>query len=66
MQGGHRSVVDGLSMHFYTDFRNSPEKVSTFEARGWYDVIREGLRTEDVIERHWAAMANTIPITTPN
>ena len=21
MQGGHRSVVDGLSMHYYTDFR---------------------------------------------
>lgn len=56
MQGGHRSVVDGLSVHYYTDFRNSPEKVAHFDARGWYDVLREGLRTESVIEQHWAAM----------
>jgi alpha-N-arabinofuranosidase len=61
MQGGHRSRVDGLSMHYYTDFRNSPEKVSTFNTRGWYDVIREGLRTETVIERHWELMARYDP-----
>ena len=53
---GHRSPVDGLSVHYYTDFRNTQEKVATFDARGWYDVIREGLRTEKVIEQHWAAM----------
>lgn len=58
---GHRSRVDGLSVHYYTDFRNSPEKVSTFDARGWYDVIREGLRTETVIEQHWAAMGKYDP-----
>ena len=57
MRGGHRATVDGLSVHFYTDFRNSSEKVTRFDARGWYDVIREGLRTESVVERHWAAMA---------
>src|SRR4051794_22195493 len=50
---GHHSPVDGLSVHYYTDFRNSPERVSTFDARGWYDVLREGLRTESVIEQHW-------------
>jgi alpha-N-arabinofuranosidase len=53
---GHKSAVDGLSMHFYTDFRNSPERVATFDARGWYDVIREGARIENVIEQHWSAM----------
>jgi alpha-N-arabinofuranosidase len=53
---GHKSVVDGLSVHFYTDFRNSPERVSTFEAQGWYDVIREGARIETVIEQHWAVI----------
>jgi alpha-L-arabinofuranosidase len=58
---GHRSPVDGLSVHYYTDFRNSPEKVSTFDARGWYDVLREGLRTETVIEQHWAAMGRYDP-----
>src|SRR5215470_10501453 len=61
MQGGHRSRVDGLSVHYYTDFRNSPERVSTFDARGWYEVIREGLRTETVIEQHWAAMGKYDP-----
>jgi alpha-L-arabinofuranosidase len=53
---GHRSPVDGLSVHYYTDFRNSPERVATFEAAGWYDVIREGSRIENVIEQHWAVM----------
>jgi alpha-L-arabinofuranosidase len=30
--------------------------VASFDARGWYDVIREGARIETVIEQHWAAM----------
>ena len=61
MQGGHRSVVDGLSMHYYTDFRTSPERVATFDAGGWYDVIREGARVETVIEQHWAVMGKYDP-----
>ena len=52
----HKAVVDGLSVHFYTDFRNKPERVATFDAKGWYDVLREGARIETVIEGHWAAM----------
>jgi len=54
---GHRSPIDGLSVHYYTDFRNSPEKVTSFDARGWFDVLREGLRTESVIEQHWAILS---------
>jgi alpha-N-arabinofuranosidase len=61
MQDGHHSRVDGLSVHFYTDFRNSPEKVASFDARGWFDVIREGARIETVIEQHWAAMTKYDP-----
>ena len=61
MQDGHHSRVDGLSVHFYTDVRNSQEKVTTFDARGWFDVIREGARIETVIEQHWAAMAKYDP-----
>jgi alpha-N-arabinofuranosidase len=61
MQGGHRSPVDGLSMHYYTDFRSSREKVATFNASGWYDVIREGLRTANVIETHWEIMGKFDP-----
>jgi len=58
---GHRSPVDGLSIHFYTDFRNTPEKVATFDVRGWWDVIREGARVEDVIKQHWAIMEKYDP-----
>jgi alpha-N-arabinofuranosidase len=58
---GHKSRVDGLSVHYYTDFRNSPEKVATFGAQGWYDVLREGMRIESVIEQHWAAIAKYDP-----
>ena len=35
--------------------------MATFDARGWYDVIREGLRTETVIERHWDLMGKYDP-----
>ena len=53
---GHHSRVDGLSVHYYTDFRQTQEKVATFDARGWYDVLRKGARIEDVITQHWAAL----------
>jgi len=56
MAEGHRSRVDGLSVHYYSDFRNTPEQVASFDASGWYDVVRKGFGTEDVIEQHWAAM----------
>ncbi len=58
---GHGVPLDGLSVHFYTDFRNSPEKIATFDARGWFDVIREGVRIEDVINQHWAIMEKYDP-----
>ena len=51
MGDGHRSRVDGLSVHYYSDFRNSPERVASFEARGWYDVIHKAFATEEVIEQ---------------
>jgi alpha-N-arabinofuranosidase len=56
MQGGHRSQVDGFSLHFYTDFRNNKTRVADFKAADWYAVLLEGLRTEAVIEAHWQAM----------
>jgi alpha-N-arabinofuranosidase len=56
MGEGHRSRVDGLSVHYYSDFRNTPERVASFDASGWYDVIRKGFATENVIEQHWSAM----------
>ena len=59
--GGHRSRIDGLSIHYYTDFRKSQERVSTFDAGGWFDVLREGARIESVIEQHWAIMAKYDP-----
>jgi len=59
--GGHRSRIDGLSIHYYTDFRRSQERVATFDARGWFDVLREGARIESVIEQHWEIMAKYDP-----
>jgi alpha-N-arabinofuranosidase len=57
----HREPPDGFALHFYTDFRNTkviPEKSTTEE---WYAVLREGLRTEAVIEQHWNAMGKLDP-----
>jgi alpha-N-arabinofuranosidase len=59
--GGHRSRVDGLSIHYYTDFRKSQERVGIFDARGWFDVLRGGVRIENVIEQHWEIMGKYDP-----
>ena len=56
MQGGHRSPVNGFSLHFYSDFRNNKTNVADFKPPDWYAVLLEGLRTEAVIEAHWNAM----------
>jgi alpha-N-arabinofuranosidase len=61
MQGGHRSPVHGFSPHFYTDFRAHPMRVADFGVPEWYAVLLEGLRTEQVIEAHWAAMGRYDP-----
>jgi alpha-L-arabinofuranosidase len=61
MQGGHRSQVNGFSLHFYTDFRNNKMRVADFKAPDWYAVLLEGLRTETVIESHWKEMGKYDP-----
>ncbi len=61
MQGGHRSPLHGFSPHFYTDFRNDPMRVADFGAAEWYAVLREGWRTEAVIETHWSTMGKFDP-----
>src|SRR5271168_3960733 len=60
--GNHRSRVDGLSIHYYTDFRRTNERVATFDASGWFDVIREGARIETVIEKHWDIIGKYDPV----
>ena len=61
MQSGHRSPVHGFSPHFYTDFRNDPMRVADFAAPDWYAVLREGLRTNAIIDAHWSAMSRYDP-----
>jgi alpha-N-arabinofuranosidase len=61
MQGGHRSRVNGFSLHYYSDFRNHKTRVADFKAADWYAVMFEGLRTEAVIEAHWKIMGKYDP-----
>jgi alpha-N-arabinofuranosidase len=56
MQGGHRSRVDGFALHYYTDFRQTPEDGARFDEKGWYAVLHKGLLIDDVIEDHWRIM----------
>lgn len=49
-------VPQGLALHYYTDFRNTKTKAGEFSEAGWYTAFQKGLRTEDVIMRHWGAM----------
>lgn len=48
---------DGFAMHYYTDFRPTPVKAETSTTREWYAVLHQGARIEQVLEKHWAAMA---------
>ncbi|MBV9181131.1 MAG: alpha-N-arabinofuranosidase [Acidobacteria bacterium] len=61
MQGGHRSEVNGFSLHFYSDFRNRKTRVADFKPADWYAVLLEALRTESVIDAHWSLMGEYDP-----
>ena len=61
MQGGHGSRVDGFALHYYTDFRQSPEDGARFDPKGWYAVLHKGVRMQRVIDDHWRIMARYDP-----
>ena len=61
MQGGHRSRVDGFALHYYTDFRQTPEDGAKFDAKGWYAVLHKGVRMQEVIDDHWRVMGQYDP-----
>ncbi|MBP8303304.1 MAG: alpha-N-arabinofuranosidase [Phycisphaerae bacterium] len=61
MQGGHRSNVHGFALHFYSDFRGARFRSGAHGPAEWYAVLREGLRTESIIEAHWREMAKFDP-----
>jgi alpha-N-arabinofuranosidase len=53
---GRRRPPDGLSLHYYTDFRRPEFKAGDFTPEEWYMVLHEGARTEAVIAGHWELM----------
>lgn len=59
--GRHRSRVDGFALHYYTDFRQTPEAGARFDEKGWYAVLHKGARIENVIEDHWRIMGKYDP-----
>jgi alpha-N-arabinofuranosidase len=61
MRGGHRSRVDGFALHYYTDFRQTPEDGARFDEKGWYAVLHKGARIEGIIEDHWRLMGRYDP-----
>jgi alpha-N-arabinofuranosidase len=58
---GHREQPHGFGLHFYTDFRNTNVRAAESSATEWYSVLREGLRTEAIIEQHWKEMEKFDP-----
>jgi len=58
---GHRARVDGFALHYYTDFRQTPEDGATFDERGWYAVLHKGVRIEPIVEEHWRLMGEYDP-----
>ena len=63
---GHRSAVDGLSTHFYTDFRHSPERLRRLTlAAGMtsFEKVHGLKRSSRSTGRRWES---TIPSITPS
>jgi len=58
---GHRSRVDGFALHYYTDFRQTPEDGARFDEKGWYAVLHKGVRVDAIIEDHWRLMGQYDP-----
>ena len=56
MQEGRRSRVDGFSLHFYTDFRQTRFKAATFTPKQWYSVLLKGIGIERAILDNWKIM----------
>jgi alpha-N-arabinofuranosidase len=53
--------VDGFALHYYTDFRRTPEDGAKFDMKGWYDVLHKGVHIENVINDHWGIMGKYDP-----
>jgi len=58
---GHKSRVDGFSLHFYTDFRQTKFKAATFSPPEWYSVLLKGVGIENAILDNWQIMAGFDP-----
>jgi len=56
MQGGRRSRVDGFSLHFYTDFRQTGFRAATFTPKEWYSVLLKGIGIERAMLENWEIM----------
>jgi alpha-L-arabinofuranosidase len=61
MQGGRRSHVDGFSLHFYTDFRQTRFRAADFTTGQWYSVLLKGRGIEKAIQEHWKIMGEFDP-----
>ena len=55
--GGRGRSMDGLSLHYYTRPAVTPRTTGTeFGEKEWFDLLRSGLRMEELIVRHSAIM----------
>jgi alpha-N-arabinofuranosidase len=61
MQGGRHSRVDGFSLHYYTDFRQTKFKAGQFTPGQWYSVLLKGLVIEEAILQNWKIMGEFDP-----
>lgn len=62
LQGGSvRPRVNGLSLHFYTDFRQTPVSAAESTAEEWRAVIDKGLVLEKSLLANWAVMKKYDP-----
>ena len=58
---GRKSRVDGFSLHYYTDFRQTKFQAAKFSPPEWYSVLLKGLAIEKAILDNWTVMTEFDP-----
>ncbi len=53
--------IDGLSMHFYTDFRQTPVSAAESTTAEWRAVMNKGARLEEALLANWRVMEKYDP-----
>jgi len=56
LRRGTRYIMDGLSLHFYTSFREAGHSATQFDEGGWFAVLQKALLMDELVSKHATIM----------